>query len=397
MKNITPAENVKKPKPLENFRGEILRIGVNALQLTARNSGVGQYIYQMVSSMLSISTDQFNIYLSRGNTRSEWLGAHGAKINEIPFRKEQVIFRNLYELLYYGVALRKEGLTHFWSPDTKIPLLAPNIPTIITSHDLAIFREPETYQYSRVFYWRKLFKHAIQRSSIVVAISNTTRNDLIELMDVSPSKIKVIYNGVDPRFKTIKDSNLLEQVKNKYSLPSNFLLFVGLFSPRKNIAGILKAFAILKKKFNIPHYLVMVGEKGWRYQSDLELVNSLGLGNVVVFPGYIEHEDLPAVYNAAEIFVFPSLYEGFGLPVLEAMACGTPVVTSNVSALPEVVGEAGIMVNPYDYEEIANGVYKLLSDKKLSSGLVKAGLERARYFTWENAAREMLSLFRELI
>lgn len=373
-----------------------MRIGVNALQLTTRNSGVGQYIYHMVSSLLSISTDQFYIYLSRGNTRPEWLARPDVKIKEILFSKEQVAFRNLYELFYYGLDLRKDDISLFWSPDTKIPLLTPNIPLVITSYDLAIFREPETYQLSRVLYWRKLFKRAIQRSSCVVAISNTTRDDLIELMHVPPQKIRVIYCGVNPRFRSIKDGDILEHVRMKYGLPKNFLLFVGLFSPRKNIAGILKAFAILKDKFKIPHYLVMVGEKGWRYQADLELVNSLGLEKEVVFPGYIEDDDLPAVYNIADVFVFPSLYEGFGLPVLEAMACGTPVVTSNVSALPEVVGEAGILVNPYNHEEIASGVYRLLSDKKLSSELIRVGLERSGQFTWEKAAREMLTVFREL-
>jgi glycosyltransferase involved in cell wall biosynthesis len=373
-----------------------MRIGVNALQLTARNSGVGQYIYHMVSSLLSISPDQFYLYLSRGNTRSEWLSRPDAKMKEIPFRKEQVIFRNLYELIYYGIDLRKDDLTVFWSPDTKIPLLTPNIPLVITSYDLAIFREPETYQFSRVLYWRKLFKHAIQRASCIIAISNTTRDDLIELMQVPSQKIRVIYCGVDTRFRLIKDGDILEYIRLKYGLPKKFLLFVGLFSPRKNIAGILKAFAILKDKFNIPHHLVMVGEKGWRYKADLELVNSLGLEKDVVFPGFVEDDDLPAVYNLADALVFPSLYEGFGLPVLEAMACGTPVVTSNVSALPEVVGEAGIMVNPYDHEEIASGVYRLLSDKYFATQLAKAGLERSKHFSWENAAREMLTVFHEL-
>jgi glycosyltransferase involved in cell wall biosynthesis len=273
--------------------------------------------------------------------------------------------------------------------------LTPNIPLVITSHDLAIFREPETYQFSRVLYWRKLFEHAIQKASCVVAISNSTRDDLIEIMHVPPTKIRVIYCGVNSSFRSINDGDVLERVRMKYGLPKDFLLFVGLFSPRKNIAGILKSFAILKNKFKIPHHLVIVGEKGWRYKSDLELVNKLGLGKSVLFPGFIKEDDLTAVYNIADVFVFPSLYEGFGLPVLEAMACGTPVVTSNISSLPEVVGSAGILVNPHDHEEIASAIYRLLTDKKLSSRFTKEGLERSSHFTWEKAAAEMLAIFRE--
>ncbi len=374
-----------------------MRIGINALQLTVRNSGVGQYINNMVSSLLSLSADQFIIYFSCGNKRTEWLALMNVVLKETPYYKEQVILRNLYELFYFGLEIRKDSLSLLWSPDTKAPLKIPtNIPFVVTVHDLAIFREPETYQYSRVIYWRKLFKRAIHKASCVVAISHTTRNDLIELMNVSPQKIKVIYNGVNPFFRIIDDINFLEQVSQKYCLPKKFLLFVGLFSPRKNIAGILRAFSILKNKYQIPHQLVMVGEKGWLYQDDLKLVHSLDLEKKVFFTGYVEDEDLPAVYNLADAFIFPSLYEGFGLPVLEAMACGTPVVTSNISALPEVVGPAGILVNPHNHEEIASGVYRLLSDRKLSSELVKAGLERSRQFTWENAAREMLMVFREL-
>jgi glycosyltransferase involved in cell wall biosynthesis len=229
-----------------------------------------------------------------------------------------------------------------------------------------------------------------------VAISQTTKNDLIELMNIPPEKIRVIYDGVSPSFRLIDDQVHLARVASKYSLPNQFLLFVGLFGPRKNIAGILQAYAILKKKHHASHHLVMVGERGWRYRTDLELVQRLGLENDVVFPGFVEDEDLPAVYNLADVFIFPSLYEGFGLPVLEAMACGTPVVTSNLSALPEVVGTSGVLVDPRDPEEIALGVHRLLSNSKLASSLVKAGLERSSHFTWENAAEQLMAVFQEL-
>lgn len=315
-------------------------------------------------------------------------------MHEIPFNKQQTLPRNLYELFILGTDLRKYDLSAYWSPDTKIPLLlSKTTPFVVTVHDLAIFKKPDTYQQSRAMYWRKLFRLAVERSACTIAISQQTKNDIVELMNVSPDKIRVIYNGVESRFQPIADINYLAQIANKYRLPDKFLLFVGTFSPRKNISGILRSFSVLKKRFRLPHRLVMVGEKGWLYRSDLEFVNSLGLEQDVIFPGYVADEDLPGVYNLADVLLFPSLYEGFGLPVLEAMACGTPVVTSNMSALPEVAGPAGLLVDPYDQEEIASGAYRLLSDKALSSELIRAGLDWSKNFSWDKTAREMLTVF----
>jgi glycosyltransferase involved in cell wall biosynthesis len=215
-------------------------------------------------------------------------------------------------------------------------------------------------------------------------------------MGINSEKIKVIYNGVADNFKIITDEELLVRVRKKYRLPEQYLLFVGLFSPRKNIAGLLKAFAILKKKYAIPHKLLMVGEKGWKYKSDLALVDSLGIAEEVIFTGYVKNEELPAIYTMASAFVFPSLYEGFGLPLLESMACGTPVVTSNISAMPEVVGDAGILVEPNEPLGIAEAVYRLISDKQLAKELTSLGFQRVHCFTWEKAAREMITLFQEI-
>lgn len=374
-----------------------LHIGINALQLSSRNSGIGNYICHIVSSLLALSDDQYTIYLSRGNMQNEWYNNQNVCLKEKPFRKEQFYRRNIYELSGFGLDLSREGLSLFWSPDTKVPLLMPkNIPFIVTVHDLAILREPATYLLSRVVYWRKLFKLAIQRSACVVAISNNTKKDLIDLMGVSPEKIRVVYNGVSPCYKPVENPFLLEQVASKHHLPARFLLFVGLISPRKNIKGILNAFSILKKTYRIPHRLVIVGEKGWRYQADLSLVKKLGLEEDIIFTGYVDDKDLPAIYSLADVFIFPSLYEGFGLPVMEAMACGTPVVTSNASALAEVVGTSGVLINPHIPEEIAYKVNLILSDPQLSSLLTVAGKERAKMFSWEKAARELIEIFHEI-
>jgi glycosyltransferase involved in cell wall biosynthesis len=374
-----------------------LHIGINAMQLSARNSGIGQYIRHMVSSLLSSSEDRFTIYLSCGNVHPEWLGNKNVAIEEKLFRKEQFIRRNIYEISSFGLDLSRANLSLFWAPDAKIPLLMPrNLPLAITVHDLAFLREPETYLLSRVIYWRKIFKLAVEKSTLIVAISNNTKNDLIDLMGVSPEKIRVIYNGVSPRFKPVQDQLLLEKVARIYKLPERFLLFVGLFSPRKNIGCTLKAFKILKEVYRVPHQLVLVGENGWGFREDLRLIKLFGLEKDVVFTGYVADEDLPAVYSLADVFVLPSIYEGFGMPVVEAMACGTPVVTSNTSALAEVVGGSGVLIDPYNPEEIAHKVNLIITDKKLRASLSEAGKERAGQFCWDKAARELIKAFQEL-
>ncbi|KFD41296.1 hypothetical protein DK28_0210530 [Peptococcaceae bacterium SCADC1_2_3] len=376
-----------------------MRIGISALQLSNMNSGIGQYIYCLVSALLKQNNFQDHeclIYFSKKSTPQEWQGHPKIITREIPFTKEQALLRNIFELFLYGNILEREKLSLAWFPDTKAPLqLSPKIPFVVTVHDLAIIRLPHTYQTSRVIYWRKLFKHAVKRAIYIIAISQSTKKDLVNLMGINSEKIKVIYNGVADNFKIITDEELLVRVRKKYRLPEQYLLFVGLFSPRKNIAGLLKAFAILKKKYAIPHKLLMVGEKGWKYKSDLALVDSLGIAEEVIFTGYVKNEELPAIYTMASAFVFPSLYEGFGLPILEAMACGTPVVTSNISAMPEVVGDAGILVEPNDPLGIAEAIYRLISDKQLAKELTSLGFQRVHCFTWEKAAREMITLFQE--
>ena len=181
----------------------------------------------------------------------------------------------------------------------------------------------------------------------------------------------------------------------KYSITGSFILFVGNISPRKNILALLQAFNKLKKR-GIKHKLVIAGKKDQRYEQVLKTLNELNLGGEVIFTGYVPEEDLPKLYNAADLFVYPSLYEGFGLPILEAMACGTPVVASNVSSLPEVAGDAGLLVNPQDVDALTNAMYKVLTDDKLKESLIDKGLERAKFFSWEKTARETLEVYKEV-
>jgi glycosyltransferase involved in cell wall biosynthesis len=227
---------------------------------------------------------------------------------------------------------------------------------------------------------------------MIISISHHTKYDMLKHFKIPEDKIKVIHLAANECYKPLKEDEIYK-INEKYSLNHPYILYVGGLEPKKNIPTLLKAFYKLKKH-DVNHKLVITGEKRWNYKSIFETIDKLNLQKEVIFTGYIPDEDLPALYNAADLFVYPSLYEGFGLPPLEAMACGTPVITSNTSSLPEVVGDAGIMVNPYDIDELTNKMYKVLTNEGLTEELSKKGLERAKLFSWKKCAEETLNTYK---
>jgi len=235
----------------------------------------------------------------------------------------------------------------------------------------------------------------LQAADAVIAISESTRRDAIRLYGMDEEKIRVIYEGVSPRF-CVASPEAISVVRQKHSLPESFILSVGTIEPRKNLTSLLGAYRALKNQ-GAEWKLVIVGKKGWLYEGFFSRLRELGLENEVIFPGFVPDEDLPAFYSAADLFVFPSLYEGFGLPVLEAMACGAPVITSNTSSLPEVAGEAALLVDPTSVEELAGGMRRVLESKELRDELRAKGPKQAAKFRWENAARETLSVYEAVL
>jgi glycosyltransferase involved in cell wall biosynthesis len=236
----------------------------------------------------------------------------------------------------------------------------------------------------------------VRNADFVVVDSANTQNELICLMDADPSRVEVVYPAISEAFQPIDDQDLLDGVRSKYNLHFPFLFWVSVIEPRKNVPRLLQAYARLKNDIDIPHRLVLGGGLGWMYEPVFQTVEELNLGEDVVFLGHVPDEDLPALYNLADVFVFPSIYEGFGIPPLEAMACGTPVVTSNTSSLPEAVGDAGLMAGPTDVDGIAEAVAQILTNPTLRQDLRRRGLERARLFTWKASAEKILAIYRRL-
>jgi glycosyltransferase involved in cell wall biosynthesis len=265
---------------------------------------------------------------------------------------------------------------------------------VITIHDLSSLLYP-SINIGGMCAHKLLGAKTIKNVDKVITISECTKRDVMKYLKAPEEKVKVIYNGKDEGFKPVNQKEV-DKFKQKYNLDFSFILYVGVLQPRKNIPTLIKAYYKLKKE-GIKHKLVIAGGKGWQYKKIFETVEKLNLQKDVIFIGHIPDDDIPKLYNAADLFAFPSIYEGFGLPPLEAMACETPVVTSNSSSLPEVVGDAGIMVNPYDVDGLSKAMYEVLTNEGLRADMVKKGLERAKMFSWEKCAKEVLEVYEEAI
>jgi glycosyltransferase involved in cell wall biosynthesis len=267
--------------------------------------------------------------------------------------------------------------------------------TVYTLHDLIFLHYPEYHLPYNRWYLTFAMPRYLRAADVIVTPSECSRQDAIKFYNLSESKIKVIYEAAAPHFKPATDPTALEAARQKYNLPQRFILHVGTLEPRKNLSRLLEAFQPLLTDW--PELkLVLVGKKGWLYDSFFQRLQTLGLQECVIFPGFVDEADLPAFYQLAEVFVYPSLYEGFGLPALEAMACGTPVVSSNSSSLPEVVGDAGLLVNPTDTAALSEALRRVLSDATLRADLEHRALARAQQFSWKKAADELEVIYRSL-
>lgn len=272
--------------------------------------------------------------------------------------------------------------------------------SVVIVHDMAYKVCPETVRLKTKWWLHLTLKKSCNRADAIVTVSESSKADIIKYLGVNANKITVMPNGVDLHiFHNRYEKSAIDTIKAKYHLKSEYFLYLGTLEPRKNIPSLIRAYKQLlqiKDSLTVPQ-LVIAGGKGWLYDSIFNIVKELKLEENVLFTGYLDMEDVPKMLCGATAFVFPSIYEGFGMPPLEAMACGAPVITSNVSSLPEVVGDAGILVNPESIDEICQAMGTLMTNSILRQELVKRGLERAESYTWENSAHILYSLYRKLM
>jgi glycosyltransferase involved in cell wall biosynthesis len=274
--------------------------------------------------------------------------------------------------------------------------VAPPFPagrTLFSLLDLSPFSHPQFYPPLIRIRLTQLFSASIRKAEAVLCISEFTRNDLLNRFKYPPERAFVTHLGVHPRYHPITDQQAIREKLQAYGVDGPYILCLGKLQARKNTTGVLRAFHMLKKQERVPHKLLFVGRKTWTSADVPPLVRELGLEQDILHTGHAPDEDLPYFYNGADALAYPSFFEGFGLPVVESMACGTPVVTSTVTSLPEVAGGAAILVDPHNIEEIAGGLHRAVSDRGLREELRAKGLERSRLFTWDSTARKTLEIY----
>jgi glycosyltransferase involved in cell wall biosynthesis len=276
------------------------------------------------------------------------------------------------------------------------PPLAP-CPVVATIHDLSFEHLPETFKRRSRAQLRLTVRRTARRATHLIAPSEFTRRDLVETYHVNPDRVSVIPLAAGPRFRPVADAGEVERIKRRYRIEGDYVLAVGSIQPRKNLVRLIEAYSLLRRgrgSVKLPQ-LVLVGKKAWLYGETLRRVEERGVANSVVLTGYVSEADLPALYTGALCFAYPSIFEGFGLPPLEAMSCGTPVLTGDRTSLPEVVGDAALTVDPYDAGAIADALTRLVSDETLRADLSARGLRRARQFDWRDTARMTLEVYRK--
>src|SRR5688572_13724025 len=367
-----------------------VRIGIDARKL--HDFGIGTYIRNLLRHLARLDRETEFVLLSRP-ADCEALGALGENFRAVP---ETAANYSVGEQISIPLALWREGVTLFHAPHYVLPPLV-RCRSVVTIHDCIHLMFPQ-YLPSRLalIYARKSIELASRHATRVLTVSESSKRDILRFVDVPAGKIDVIYNAYDERFGVEPREEDVVRVRERYQLHDEFVLYAGNVKPHKNLERLIEAFDLVRRR-GLDHLkLVLIGDEISRYAALRRAVHRHQLHKYVRFLGYLPEETLAVMYRLAGVFVFPSLYEGFGLPPLEAMAGGTPVVTSNVSSLPEVAGDAAVLVDPYDPAAIADGIHRVLTDEGLRRDLRRRGLARATQFSWEASVRRVHEIYFEV-
>ncbi len=378
-----------------------MKIGIDIRALMDKEySGVSWYTLDLLTEILR--QDRSNEYVLSYNSGRD-ISARIPKFEQSNVktfftRYPNKLYNYFLQRIFHWPKLDKvsEGVDVFWLPHLAPASFSPNCRLVLTIHDLSFLDYPEFFSAHQNF-WHKFLgiKKLIERADIIVAISENTKRDIIRIFSVNADKIKVIKAGVGDEFRPRqKDENELKIIKQKYDLPDKFILNVGTIEPRKNLPGLIRGFDEAASQPGMGDwYLVLAGAKGWKNKDFYRAIAQAKNKARIRILGYVEKNERAALYNWAEIFAYPSFYEGFGLPVIEAMASGTPVITSALSSLPEVAGDAALLVDPHDENSLITALQSLMQNDKLRELYSSRGLERAKNFSWEKTAEQYIKIF----
>ena len=374
-------------------------IGIDYTPAYEQGGGIGRYVRELVTALSLIDqTTPYSLFVS---------GASPSKLSSLPgtnflWKPTSFTPKWLARIWYRArlplpVEVFTGSVSLFHATDFVLPPTLSSVPSVLTVHDLSFVRVSDSASPSLKRYLDVVVPRSVARATHILADSQATADDLVDLYGVASEKVTVLLSGVNSRFTQQVPSNSLVTTRKKYLLDDfPYIFTVGTVQPRKNYTRLIQSLARLRAK-NIDIHLVIAGGKGWLDNPIYKAIDENHMQDFVHFIGFADDEDLPALYKNATCLAFPSLYEGFGLPVLEAMAAGIPVLTSNVSSLPEVAGDAAITVDPYDLEAITNGLQRLILDTELRDSLIQKGLARAQHFTWEKSARQLLGIYQDLL
>jgi glycosyltransferase involved in cell wall biosynthesis len=368
----------------------LVRIGIDARKL--HDFGIGTYIRNLLRQLSRLDRDSEFVVLCRPDDR-ESLASLGENFRPLPETSRNY---SIAEQLTVPLALRREKVTLFHAPHYVLPPLV-RCRSVVTIHDCIHLMFPQ-YLPNRLAltYARASIRLAARHATRVMTVSESSKRDILRFVDLPPDKIDVIYNAYDERFGIEPREEDVVRVRERYQLHDEFVLYAGNVKPHKNLERLITAFHLVRQR-GLDHLkLVLIGDEISKYAALRRAVHRYQLHQYVRFLGYLPEETLAVMYRLSGVFVFPSLYEGFGLPPLEAMASGTPVVTSNVSSLPEVAGDAAVLVDPYDPEALADAMTRVLTDEALRKDLRRRGLERARQFSWEQSVRRVREIYGEV-
>ena len=365
-----------------------MRVGIDARLVYYSQAGIGQYILHLVEGLAEV--DHENDYVLLQSRKDDT-----TILEKSNFRRVSLWTPSHHRLERYSlnVELMRLGLDVLHSPDF-IPPHRPACKSVITVHDLAFLLYPHFLTKESARYYGHI-DQAVRWTDHIISVSESTKRDTIQHLGVPEEKITVVHEAASSIFQPLDGAEAKEQVRNRFGVDGPYILFVSTIEPRKNVPSLLRALYQLVTCYKEDVRLVLAGGRGWLFEDAFAVVDELELDDRVHFVGRVTSEDLLYLYNAAEMLAHPAFYEGFGLPPLEAMACGLPVVASNVASLPEVVGDAGQLIDPHDVDELTVSMWRVLNDSELREQMREKGLRQAGRFSWERAARETMEIYRK--
>jgi glycosyltransferase involved in cell wall biosynthesis len=376
------------------------RIGIDVTSALTQGGGIGRYTRELMQALVLLNTtDKFHFFSARipGQAASQSLSTP----DNVSYKEAPLGERWLYRLWYRArlpvpVQWFTGSLDLYHSPDFVLPHVGGTIPTLLTVHDLSFLHYPETFPTALLNYLNRVVPWSVARTTHILADSKSTKEDLVSLWQVPEEKVTVLYSGVNEQFRPIEDDKVITTARQKYGLDERpYVAAVGTVQPRKNYQMLIRAFRPVA--MNLPHNIAFIGGKGWLDEEMKEEVERQGLAQRIKFTGFVDDEDLPALYCGASLLAFPSLYEGFGLPVLEAMACGLPCLISDASSLPEVGGKAAIQLAPTDEKKWTEAMMGLLTNQVKLVQMREAGIKQASSFSWKKAALELMQIYEYLL